>query len=217
MGKSDVFGDSIGAVKYIAPKILGPAFGAAPPLYWTGKRYPSILHHPLGTTLTTTATRLYYGLTYIWEIRSFAGVATRNSGAGDNGDTYRVGLYTHTAASGPTSLVKDFGEVTLTAAAGERVLSSSFTPPYIGWYWFAFHANQAAAMYRSNPVGFEQSAAGYAPNWNASALMGQIIVPISISGNDFMLSVDTAYGAFASTAVAPTASQGEMPTVALVA
>ena len=205
------------AVTQGKPSGGGPFFGATPPAYITGNRYPSpYVYSPDTTTLTTTATRLYYVLTYVWEARSFQGCATHNSGAGDNGDTYRTGIYTHSATNGPTTLLHQFGEVTLTGAASERLQSSSFSVTTPGFYWLAFHANQAAAMARQRATTYQESGAGYGPPVWTPAFAGFVASPwAQVTTMGIIRSVDTAYGSLASTAVAPTTDQDFGPLISL--
>ena len=170
------------------------------------------------TGLTTTATRLYYIPYYFNEMREFTGLKTRNNGAGDNTDTFRMGVYKATLNStgtrgAPSTLLVDCGEVTLTAAAAERTLASAFTPDYVGWHFLAFHANQAAAM-SALQVNFYSSSVGtIVANTTKYSFGGSV-------SNDFTALgvaayyVDTAYGALASTAVAPTATTTIAPIVA---
>jgi len=196
----------------------GPFNGVKPPNFVTGTRYTSpVAMNDSAGTLTTTATRLYYYQTYIWQARDFASIETENGGAGDNGDTYRVGVYTH-GTSGPDQLVKDFGEVTLTGAAAKRLLTpgAAMTIGAPGWYWFAFHANQAAVMVRCFGVGQMISLVGYRGVNTSSAFLGQITGTSDSTDNQFCRYVDTAYGALASTAVAPTAQTNLAPAIWLV-
>jgi hypothetical protein len=152
---------------------------------------------------------------YIWESRTFSGAAVFNSGTGDSGDTLRVGLYTHGSTNGPTTLVKDFGEITLTAAAAERVLSNSVTINEAGWYWLCVHSNQSISLYAGEYPSASVTSAGYLPN-DYTSFFGQIS-GTSLNPGLMMCQVDTAYGALASTAVAPTGMANTFPAVWLVA
>lgn len=168
----------------------------------------------------TTATRLYFVPYYFNEVRQFTGLKTRNIGAGDNGDTFRMGVYQATSLAnglrgGPSTLVADCGEVTLTGAAADRTLASAFTPAYVGWHYLAFHANQAAAMMRMTSH-LEYSAAGEMPGaaMRFAFGLGVALSALGTSAGFGAYYIDTAYGALASTAVAPTAATNFAPFLA---
>ena len=214
---SQVTGAASGALR--DPATNNAFNGVPPPDYITGTHYVPQYFIPDGSTVTTTATRLYYVPIYIWQARSFSGVITYNQGAGDNGETYRVGLYTHSATNGPRSLVLDFGQVTLTAASAVRTLSNAASVPAAAWYWLALHFNAATAMYGMESAGAQVTAAGYYPNTPIQGFFG-LVGSGSFGGNTLAVRtryVDTAYGALAATAVAPTndLSSGS-PAVALL-
>lgn len=153
-------------------------------------------------TLTTTATRLYFIPYYFSEVVSFTGLKSRNSGAADNGKTYRCGVYQKSPTTNlPSTLIQDCGEVTLTGASAERTLATAFTPAYIGWHYLAFHANTGAVMVRmASQMPF--SDAGIPGGISLSNAFGVSAANVRQFGAYY---VDTAYGALASTAVAPTA------------
>lgn len=195
------------AVKY------GLASGVALPKIMSGAGIsPDYALQHVSNPLTTTATRLYYVPIYLDAITTFAGFKTYNSGAGDSGDVYRVGIYGEATAGGPGALLNDCGEVTLTGAAALRTSASSFSNTSIGWHYLAFHAQDAAAMYSmSGRLGL--SGVGLVNGAKTDALP-QIGIPIvAAAANDSFpfLYVDTTYGALASTAVAPTASTQKVP------
>lgn len=166
------------------------------------------------TTLTTAATRLYYYPIYFDQVITLAGARTFNQGAGDNGETYRVGLYfDNAAAGGPGTLAKDFGETTLTAASALRTLANSYSLTAPGWYWVAIHHSAATAMYAYTSV-LQVSAAGYVLP-NAARLIGTLATTNEWGGvaQSPFYYVDTTYGALASTAVAPTNGINNAPAV----
>jgi hypothetical protein len=192
----------------------GPFNGILPPAYVSGvgASYPPhwALYHT--GTLNTTATRLYYIPFYFNSLTAFTGLRSYNSGAGDNGEVFRMGVYEAALTSSggrglPGTRLVDCGEVTLTGASAVRTLASSFTPTYVGWHWLAYHANSAAAMYavvNANQAG-------------SPAYIGtSFSLPVSAAlGSQFGgLYVDTAYGALAASAVAPTGVDFSAPLVA---
>lgn len=193
-------------------------FGVPTPIMMSGA---AIGPHWAGITnasKTTTAGRLYYYPIYFDRIQTFAGAKTRNTGAGDNGETYRVGLYTESASGGPGSLVKDFGEVTLTGAAAVRTLASAVSTTLLGWHYIAVHHNTAAAM---NSYGAGENItgaglvtpniyAGLIPTMDPASQLNSV-GPVLFS----FLFVDTAYGALAATAVAPTGAEASATAVML--
>lgn len=190
-----------------------PFNGTPTPTWATGvMRGPNWVVDDSAASITTTATRLYYYPMYFDRAETLAGARTCNGGAADNGETYRVGLYFDDGASGgPGTLAKDFGQVTLTAAVAVRTLASSYTMTSPGWYWIAVHHNTACAMYAYE--------AAVATDLNFCRNIGSITVGTANEWNGNQLEpffyVDTAYGALASTAVAPTASTVAAPAVRL--
>jgi len=193
--------------------------GAPLPAKVTGNYYfpDRALARTTQTDVTTTATRLYYWPHFISDTQAFAGAACWNSGAGDNGEKCRIGIYSHTSA-GPTTLLKDFGEITFTGAAAERLLTSSVTVAGPQWVWLCIHHDSATAMYGMGLYA-AVTAAGYqygnAPS-DFSADFGLVAPAAPPNFNNVGVPyVDTAYGALASTAVAPTAYTNFMPTLAL--
>lgn len=201
----------------------GPADGVNPPAYITGNRYlPQNTSFPGTGVLTTTSTRNYYVPIYIWEIRSFAGLATINSGTGDNGDTFRLAIYEHDAANkGPGTLLKDVGEITLTGVDQvERFAANAFTPPTTGWYWLSLHCNQACVLYNMASDGIQITAVGYKvgqPLLSRTGLFSLTAFPTTLAALPVAYYVDTAYGAAPATAVQPTATTASAPVIALVA
>lgn len=182
----------------------GPIGGAPLPKIMSGAGIkPHIFQVDASSGLTTTATRLYYVPIYLPQIYTFAGMKTRNGNTSDNGDTFRMGLYAEATAGGPGSLVNDCGEVTLDASAAIRTLSSSFSNTAIGWHYMAFHSNQAVLI--------NQMKVATANNVGSGG-DGMPVLTFDVSaGAKAVLYVDTAYGALASTAVAPTASTDAGP------
>jgi hypothetical protein len=173
--------------------------------------YPHYTFTFTSTPLTTTATRLYYVPIYLDNLTTFAGIKTYNSGAGDNGETYRVGIYNEATAGGPGSLLNDCGEITLTAAPGLRTAASSFTNTVTGWHYLAIHANSAFAIYAFVTA---MGRAGSQPYDNTNEALPQFGMGSFAGGTNSsypFLYVDTTYGALASTAVAPTASINSAP------
>ncbi len=170
-----------------------------------------------GDALTTTATRLYYYPIWIDRIETWLGVKTSNTGAGDNTKTYRVGIYKEAATGGPGALGKDFGEVTLTGAAALRTLTSSWTPDYIGWHYLCTHQSAVVTgMDAFNGLYLVTSAGWVNPP------LCQAFGTLETAGGVFsgpsvypFMYVDTAYGALASTAVAPTNAVTSAPAIRL--
>jgi hypothetical protein len=204
------FPPSVGAPAVSAPN--APFNGTNTPTWQTGvERGPNWVFDA-AAAMTTTATRLYYYPMYFDRAEVLAGVKTLNGGAGDNGETYRVGLYFDNGATGgPGTLAKDFGQVTLTAASAIRTLSNSYTMIAPGWYWIAVHHNTACSMaaFRAGVV-----ASGVAPARNIGALNNTSTTDEWQQGLLLpFFYVDTAYGALAATAVVPTNSAAEAPAV----
>ncbi len=186
----------------------GPLFGGFPQEYATGFFYTSqFFTTPIAGGTTTTATRLYYMPILIFKGHVFTACETFNASAGDNGEKYRVGIYTHGTA-GPGTLVGSFGEVTLTGAEAVRELTANVTVPKSGLYWLAVHFESATVMQCVNAANKQLTAAGYLPSMMPQALLGYKSATTALTDplNSMTLYVDTTYGALASTAVAPTAA-----------
>lgn len=167
--------------------------------------------------LTTTATRLYFIPYYFQDIVAYTGIKTRNNGAGDNLDTYRVGVYQKSVSTNlPTTLIQDLGEVTLSGAAADRTLAVSFTPAYIGWHYLAMHFNQGSAMQRMLSALYTTNVGSVSGMQHiAGALFGTAGTSASVLGNGGFAAfyIDTAYGALAATAVTPTAVTSAAPSI----
>lgn len=182
----------------------GPIYGAPHIGYDTGLAYhPHYMLVGVGAGLTTTSTRAYYMPFFVAEAVTFSSIKTVNTGAGDNGDTYRVAIYANDGTAGPGTLILDAGQVTLTGASAVRTLSVSIDLTAYGgsWVWVMVHCNQAASMGEMTAV----AATVGAQNMVAS-FGGFDFSVAAYDYNKFVRYVDTAYGAAASTAVAPTAS-----------
>jgi hypothetical protein len=126
----------------------GQLLGVRGPTKKTG-RYFWPAHLSLGGTgyaLTVTASRYYIVPFYVDKPTTFAGAWTQNTSAGDTGFKIKIAAYSEAAAGGPGAIAKDFGEVTLTAAAALRNFASSWTAP-AGWYWLELTSDSATTLY----------------------------------------------------------------------
>lgn len=130
----------------VSTNITGPLNGVAPPKYRTGEFIFPHYAQSSATGVTTTATRKYQTKIWLPGNQSFSGIRFNNTGAGDNGEKFTAALYNESASGGAGTLVVNFGEVTLTAAAAVRTLSSSFTTAYSGWYYLHNQYDSASAM-----------------------------------------------------------------------
>jgi len=212
-----LIGDIIAAIRrLIAQKLMGmmPMQGAPFIGYHTGVKYAPHYIAKAGATLSVPSTRMYYAPYLVQEEVAFASIVTYNAGAGDNGDTYRLAIYANDGAVGPGTLIQDIGQVTLTGAAASRVLTATIDlRAYVGkWVWVMFHANQAIDMEDMSclPV------AEYIPQ---IAIGFGLLGDVGSTGSDLprpFRFVDTAYGAAASTAVAPTTTTLAAPAFLLV-
>jgi hypothetical protein len=187
------------------------------PIAGVAARYlPHWAVHNKNADLTTTAGRLYYVPYFFPKIISYTGLAFYNGGAGDNAEVWRAGVYQASNSTGlPSALIQDCGEGTLTAASAERLLATAFTPAYIGWHYIAFHANSASNFKAISNISSASTDAGMIQACPGSHLFGKTsLITDSISNSFGAYYVDTAYGALASTAVAPTAITTLGPLVA---
>lgn len=175
------------------------------PKKMTGKVYIPQHLYSSGATVTVTATRLYFTPFVVDQATTFAGAKVANQGAGDNTETLRLGVYSEAAAGGPGALQKDFGQITLTAAAAERTAANAVTLA-AGVYYLAQHYNTAMAMFGMDPVVLGTAEFTFNPfsnNLGSFGLLTSTNVGINMEASMY---VDTAYGALAATAVTPTAS-----------
>lgn len=206
----------------VATSNSGPFGGAKAPLPPSGMTAMFLPHWAYVNTvagLTSTTTRLYY-IPYYFPVAglSYTGLKCHNSGAGDNADTLRLGVYQASATTGlPSTLVIDAGEITLSGAAAVRTLASAWTAPYEGWGFLALHCNQAAEFYAFTNVSASSTAVGVIFPAPSIQLFGAPSTTFAISNtatNFGAYYVDTAYGALAASAVAPTAILTTCPAVA---
>lgn len=183
-----------------------PIYGAqGQPHYITNAYYQPQGYFATANSLTTTINRCYYVPFSVWEAHTFQGAATFNSGTGDNGEHIRMMVFNDNGANGgPGTLAKDFGEITLSGAAAQRTLASTWAA-LPGMYWSAIWHETAAAMISMDPLSFATTAGGYAgPKPND--FMGTLSYTASAGAVAAVHYVDTAYGVAPATAVAPTAS-----------
>lgn len=160
-----------------------------------------------GSAMTTTINRLYFipyyflksGLTY-------TGLGSRNTGTGDSTEKYRQGIYQADSITGlPSTLVQDCGEVTIGASAATNLLAVAWTAPYEGWGYVCHHAQTAAAVLGLQNIGFSSTDVGLIQAQPSTYMFGTSTLnqgdATATFGGYF---VDTAYGALAANAVAPT-------------
>lgn len=169
----------------------------------------------------TTATRLYYVPYYFPSIGfTYTGLKSYNTGTGDSGDKFRLGVYTANLATGmPQSLVIDAGEATLSGSAAEITLAAAFAAPLKGWAWLCLHSRDSLAIAPLSTRWAVTGVGNVTPNL-AMGMFGLAAIADGTAsatppGAQFgAVYVDTTYGALASTAVAPTAISPRGPTVA---
>lgn len=178
-----------------------------PPKYITNAYYiPNGYSAPNTATFNTTINRCYYVPFSIHSAHTFQGACVHNGGAGDNGEKIRLMVFAD-ADGGPGALVKDFGEITLTAAAALRTLSSSWAAGP-GIYWAAIWHETAATMYGMSPFfyGTGVGSAGSGTIGMNAALGDKSATALSANRLVAAHYVDTTYGSAPATAVAPTAT-----------
>lgn len=192
------------------------AGGAGPPSYVEDWYYPSQVGvmDPSAQTVTTTATRLYYCPIYVFQTHTFESAYIYNSGAGDTGETVKVGLYTHRDTVGPYSLVVDWGTYTVAGAAAAAIGPTAAADAVCtkGWYWLAIHANSAIAFYGLSSLIGTGMVFKLQPEFGVPALNSA-----TLDCKNGYPYVDTTWAALASTAVAPTTCTSVVPKVWLKA
>lgn len=203
--------------------VNGSFGGVAPPLFLSGKVYIPHWMFSSGGTATVVANQIMYIPYFVPRTTTFAGAKAYNQGAGDNGKKMRIAVYGEAAAGGPGALLKDFGEITLTAASAERTLANSVTLSGPAWVYLACNFDTTPAMFAMRPS-FFSSNVGISTGLNFGHQFGSFGLQVSTTALSNMPGVDyvaSAYGAFASTAVTPTATDaigtgaGDIPVMGL--
>lgn len=180
--------------------------GAPPPGRVSGFTYLPTNYHLIGSVASAAALNdMYYYPMWIQKTQTFSGAKLWNGGAGDNTKLIRIGVYTDN--NGPASLVHDFGAITLTGASALRTLASSVTLAGPAWYWIC-HASQA---FTYTSMGFQTGLSGVGVEVPSPFITQAFGYSLSTQPSGTALTnipcgfyVSTAYGAMASTAVAPT-------------
>lgn len=177
--------------------------GVKPPKYLSGKFYLPQHCFPTSNTITLTATRRVYIPFFCAHTQTFAGIKFYNSGTGDNGKKVRTGVYAESATGGPGALVAECSEVTLTGAAAIRTATGSLALVGGRMYFLTLQADTAPVLYGMTSQEASTVASVFATHLGAFALDVSSANANTLPMADY---VDTTYGAFPSTATAPTAS-----------
>lgn len=190
--------------------------GAGPAAYVDDWYYPSQcgVMDPSSKTMTTGVARLYYCPIFVFQTHTFTNAAIYNSGAGDSGETVKVGLYTHSSLVGPNSLVVDWGTFTVAGAAAAKIAATADANAKCpkGWYWLALHANTAIAFNALSSIIGTTTVYQFQPDFGVPA-----VDSATLDCKNGFPYVDTTWGALASTAVAPTTCTSTMPKIWLKA
>ncbi|MBW2635995.1 MAG: hypothetical protein JRC86_00465 [Deltaproteobacteria bacterium] len=112
--------------------------------YVAGRYYGPSVQYNRVTGDNTVADALIYAPFVPFETHTFTDMAFYNTGAGDNGEKARMGIYSSSDGR-PDSLMKEAAEVTLTAAAALRVAALSGGQELVRdtLYFLAFVADDA--------------------------------------------------------------------------
>lgn len=155
----------------------GQFYGAQGYKKGTGRYFipPGYATLDTGTTVTTTATRRYRVPFVVEHNTTFAGAFCKNSGVGDNGDKVKIAVYSEATSGGAGSLAKNFGEVTLTAAAADRLFASSWSASP-GRYFIDLVTDNAVALYAMT-VTVQVSNVGYLKHDPSIQSMGTVGMP----------------------------------------
>lgn len=132
-------------------------------------------------TMTTTAARYYVAPWIIEQSTIIAGAWCYNSGAGDNGDKFKIALYDEKSTGGPGALVKNFGEGTFGGSAIVNALSSSVTLA-AGRYYLEMVTDNTVAMYCMTAMDTVSGAGYVLPNIAANT-MGTLVAPLNSADN----------------------------------
>jgi len=157
------------------------------------------------SAFTVTLNRLYYIPFAVKVGRTFAGVAVSNNDTAANGQKCRIMAF-NAGPTGPSTLAKDFGEITFTGAAAATDLLSSWAA-LTGLYWMGVWFNSATVM-DGMAATTTVTQVGFASTETLTHIHGKISASAPISStNQFQAHyVDTAYGSAPANAVAPTAT-----------
>lgn len=117
---------------------------------------------PSTGTITATASQYYYAPIYLVAGDVFTGAWCYNQSAGDTGKKIKIALWLEASGGGLGARAKDFGEVTLTAAAASRLFASSYTVTITGWHFLGITSDSNPVFYGAVPGGV--TAAGSFPS-----------------------------------------------------
>lgn len=124
----------------------GPFGGLLPPIPPSGAGvYPYGLVS-IGNTITITASRAYIIPFPIFRTQAYSGAQIVDSGAGNNGQLLRCGIYAEAATGGPGALIKDFGLVTLTGTGGLHQFAAAVTIPGPQMCYLILIGNSASVL-----------------------------------------------------------------------
>lgn len=190
----------------------GPYGGMAPPTPLAGISmgvFPYGYASDIGT-LAMVANTVYYVPYPIFQTETIAGSQIHDSGAGNNGMHVRTALYAQSASGGPGALLKDFGAVSLTGTAALHQAANSVTVSGPQMAYLAIVSDSTPTLYT---MGFltTVSSVGDISTYPLATLLGDIGGG-SISsalGARFPIvgwNASLTYGAFPSTATAPSAN-----------
>lgn len=215
--RQDIVGDTGIALRNgRAQNLFANPYGIKFRGYKTGNSYMSPFYLQTAGTLAVAATRIHYTPFPVLEAgATFNRCYTYNQSAADTGEKYRTGVYADDGSAGPGTLILSFGEVTLDGASSLRTQTISLDlSAYNGQIvWLAEHHESATSMFdmTCDTVAVGTPAAYFGP------LLGSISNSFLTAGLAFYPSrtVDTAYAALASTAVAPTIHRSVSPLIAL--
>lgn len=198
----------------------GPFAGINPPPFQASHYYRPHWATATALTVTLTANRLYRTWFYVPKTTTFSGGWFHNSGAGDSGDKVRIGVYDATGAT----LLKDFGETTLSGAAALRSVANTVTLPGPAWYQLALVSDTTPALFAIDPLQYFSAAGMVTPS--PTAAFGAFSAALAAGSNILNSSPVGDYAAFSYAALptpitAPTATitmaggSGQFPAIGL--
>lgn len=200
----------------------GPYGGLPPPIPVAGMGFLPYGYTADGGTKTMTNGIMYISPWPIFRTQSFSGSQFYESGAGNTGNKMRIGLYAEALTGGPGTLLKDFGEVSMSGSAAVRQSASAYTAIGPQMCYIVGLSNASSLVASMNFLQSVSSVGLYVPPALSSLLgdfSGARIAAAAASSALIGWTASQTYGALPSTAPTPTGDflggGGNFPALAL--
>lgn len=135
----------------------------------------------------------------VTDLQPILSVSIKGGGASDNGKKFRIALADN---DGSYTVLKDWGEGTLTGSLAVQTITSTYTPTRIGLHWLTFHFKESSSHICMAPH-VSDSAVGFALGLNMWNVLGEITPATNGICHPHAATKTVAYGAPGSTLAAP--------------